>query len=147
MKVIAIASAGGHWIQLLRLKPAYEASELIFVSTEKNFAETVKGHRFYAVPDANRWNKMQVLKMAVQVFKIMRREKPDVVISTGAAPGLLGMIAGRTVGAKTIWIDSIANVERLSLSGKLASRIASRTYTQWPQLATKNIIYNGNVLG
>lgn len=146
MKVIAIASAGGHWIQLLRLKPAYEREELIFVSTEQSFAETVKEHRFYAVPDANRWNKLQVLKMAIQVFKIMRKEKPDVVISTGAAPGLLGMIAGRTVGAKTIWIDSIANVERLSLSGKLASRVASRTYTQWPQLATEKILYNGNVL-
>lgn len=146
MKVIAIASAGGHWIQLLRLKPAFESDELIFISTEHSFAETVKGHRFYTVPDANRWNKMQVLKMAVQVFKILRNEKPDVVISTGAAPGLLGMIAGKTIGAKTIWIDSIANVERLSLSGKLAARVASRTYTQWPQLATGKILYHGNVL-
>ena len=146
MKVIAIASAGGHWIQLLRLKPAYENSELIFVSTEQNFSETVKGFKFYAVPDANRWNKMQVLKMAVQVFKILLREKPDLVISTGAAPGLLGIIAGRTVGAKTVWIDSIANVERLSLSGKLAARVANRTYTQWPHLATEKILYNGNVL-
>ena len=89
---------------------------------------------------------MQVLKMAVQVFKILRREKPDVVISTGAAPGLLGIIAGRSVGAKTVWIDSIANVERLSLSGKLAARVANRTYTQWPHLATEKILYNGNVL-
>jgi UDP-N-acetylglucosamine:LPS N-acetylglucosamine transferase len=147
MKTIAIASAGGHWIQLLRLKPAFESEELIFVSTDPAFAETVKGHRFYDVPDANRWNKMQVLKMAVQVFRIMRREKPDVVISTGAAPGLLGMIAGRAVGAKTVWIDSIANVERLSLSGKLASHVASRTFTQWPHLATATVFYNGNVLG
>jgi hypothetical protein len=80
MKTIAIASAGGHWIQILRLMPAYESKELIFVSTDQNFAETVKGYPFYAVPDANRWNKMQVLKMAAQVFKIMRKEKPDVVI-------------------------------------------------------------------
>ena len=146
MKVVAIASAGGHWIQLLRLKPAYEAADLIYISTEKSFAETVKEHRFYTVPDANRWNKMLLLKMAVEVFKIIRREKPDVVISTGAAPGLLGIIAGKTIGAKTIWIDSIANVEQLSLSGKLASRVASRTYTQWPHLASGAILYNGNVL-
>ena len=145
-KVVAIASAGGHWIQLLRLKPAFDSSELVFISTEPSFAETVKGYRFYTVPDANRWNKMQVLKMAIQVFKIIRREKPDVVISTGAAPGLLGIIAGKTVGAKTIWIDSIANVEKLSLSGKLASRVASRTYTQWPHLANGAILFNGNVL-
>ena len=146
MKVVAIASAGGHWIQLLRLKPAYEQSELIFISTEQSFAETVQGYKYYTVPDANRWNKLQVLKMALQVYKIIRREKPDVVISTGAAPGLLGLLAGRTIGAKTIWIDSIANVERLSLSGKLATRVANRIYTQWPHLATGKVLYNGNVL-
>jgi hypothetical protein len=46
-----------------------------------------------------------------------------------------------------VWIDSIANVEQLSLSGKLAARVAGRTYTQWPHLATGAILYNGNVLG
>lgn len=143
---MAIASAGGHWIQLLRLKPAYQSDQLIFISTEQSFAETVKEHKFYTVPDANRWNKMLVLKMAIRVFKLIRSEKPDVVISTGAAPGLLGIIAGKIIGAKTIWVDSIANVEQLSLSGKLASRVASRTYTQWPHLATGAILYNGNVL-
>jgi UDP-N-acetylglucosamine:LPS N-acetylglucosamine transferase len=69
-----------------------------------------------------------------------------VIVTTGAAPGLFGIFIGKVLGVKTIWIDSIANVEKLSLSGKIASRMADRVYTQWEHLATPKIIYAGNIL-
>jgi hypothetical protein len=47
---------------------------------------------------------------------------------------------------KTVWIDSIANVEHISFSGKIASKFATKTYTQWKSLATSKILYAGNVL-
>jgi UDP-N-acetylglucosamine:LPS N-acetylglucosamine transferase len=75
------------------------------------------------------------------------RTRPDVVISTGAAPGLFGILFGRLVGARTIWIDSIANAEKLSLSGRIASRIAHIALTQWPHLAaTRRPSYRGSIL-
>jgi UDP-N-acetylglucosamine:LPS N-acetylglucosamine transferase len=146
MKIAAIASGGGHWIQLQRIIPAFNGQEIIYVSTHKSFAETVNGHEFYAVPDASRWNKMRLLLVAYKVFKIILSTRPDVIISTGAAPGVMGIVAGKLVGAKTIWLDSIANVEKLSLSGKLVLKIADRVYTQWPSLRTEKIKYAGNVL-
>lgn len=146
MKTLAIASAGGHWIQLLRLLPAFEAHELIFVSTHRSFADTVKGHQFYSVPDASRWNKLKLIEMAYRMFRIILATRPGIIVSTGAAPGLMGIIAGKVIGAKTIWIDSIANVDRISLSGRIALYFADRTYTQWPHLSTPKIIFNGNVL-
>ncbi|WP_353720810.1 glycosyltransferase [Dyadobacter sp. 676] len=146
MKVIAIASVGGHWVQLLRLRPAFEGSELIFVSTKPDFAKMVEGSKFYAVADASRWDKMKLIKSFFDVFSIIRKEKPDVVITTGAAPGLMGLISARILGKRTIWVDSIANVEELSMSGKIASKFASRTYTQWPQLATDKVLFAGNIL-
>jgi UDP-N-acetylglucosamine:LPS N-acetylglucosamine transferase len=64
------------------------------------------------------------------------KERPDVVATTGAAPGLVALIAGRfLVGAKTLWIDSIANCERLSSSGTSARRFADGWVTQWPDLS------------
>lgn len=147
MKTIAIASAGGHWIQLLRLMPALtEDTELIFVSTKASFAETVKGHRFYSVPDASRWNKLKLVYMAFKVGNVVLRHRPQLVITTGAAPGIMAIVAGRMAGARTVWIDSIANVERLSLSGRLASLFAHQVYTQWPHLTTEKIMFKGNVL-
>ncbi|MBC5773720.1 oligosaccharide biosynthesis protein Alg14 [Pontibacter sp. KCTC 32443] len=146
LKVMAIASAGGHWIQLLRLMPAFENCSIIFISTNSSFSDTVKGYDFHAVTDANRWNKLRLIKMVYEVYKLVNNIRPNVIISTGAAPGLAGMVIGRFLGAKTIWIDSIANVEKLSLSGSIASVVANRVYTQWPDLRTGKIIFNGNVL-
>jgi len=145
-KVLAIASVGGHWVQLLRLKPAFDQNELIFISTKETFSEMVPGHKYYAISDSNRNNKLGLLKSLLQIGKIVKKEKPDFVVTTGAAPGLLGIIAGKIFGAKTIWIDSIANANKLSLSGKIASRLANRVYTQWPQLTEDKIKYSGNVL-
>ncbi|EOR94084.1 hypothetical protein ADIARSV_2697 [Arcticibacter svalbardensis MN12-7] len=146
MKVLAIASIGGHWVQLLRLKPAFKDSELVFMSTKQSFADTVKGFEFHCIPDSNRWNKFDLIKTFVSVYRKIKVIKPDVIITTGAAPGLMGVIIGRLMGCKTIWVDSIANVQKLSLSGRIAIRFANKIYTQWPDLASGKIIYNGKVI-
>lgn len=146
MKVIAIASVGGHWIQLLRLKKAFVGCELEFISTKQSFATMVPDHTFHAITDANRKNIVGLIKAFREVYAIISKVRPQVVITTGAAPGLMGLMAGKFIGAKTIWVDSIANVETLSMSGKIASIFADRTYTQWPDLATSKLIYAGNIL-
>jgi UDP-N-acetylglucosamine:LPS N-acetylglucosamine transferase len=146
MKILAIASAGGHWIQLLRLKPAFEGHDLSFASTKKSFADTVKGYKFYSIPDASRWNKLKLVYSLFCVLKLIFVLRPNIVITTGAAPGLMGIIAGKLIGAKTVWVDSIANVENLSMSGKIAASIADKSYTQWPELSNSKITFSGSVL-
>jgi UDP-N-acetylglucosamine:LPS N-acetylglucosamine transferase len=146
-KILAIASIGGHWIQLLRLMPAFKDQEVTFISTMASFAGTVSGHKFYTVPDANRSNKFDLFKCALAVsWIVFFKIRPNVIITTGAAPGLIGLVAGKVIGAKTIWIDSIANVDKLSMSGSIALKIADRVYTQWEHLATSKVTYSGNVL-
>ncbi|WP_191906916.1 glycosyltransferase family protein [Adhaeribacter soli] len=146
MKVLAIASIGGHWIQLLRLKPAFNNVNLEFVSTNECCAAMVPEHTFYAVPDSNRSNKIDVLKSFWNISKLLVKTRPDAIITTGAAPGLMGIIAGKMLGIKTIWIDSIANIDELSMSGKIAMKFADRVYTQWPHLANTKVLYSGSVL-
>ncbi len=146
MKIIAIASVGGHWVQLLRLLPVFDGMELIFVSTQDSLASTVFGHKFYCIPDGNRWDKLRLIRIFYKVFRIVFIERPDVIISTGAAPGLMGLAAGKILGIKTIWIESIACAEKLSLSGRIAAKFVDRIYTQWPHLANGRVIYAGNIL-
>jgi len=118
----------------------------MYVSTRPEFASTVEENRFDTIPDFNRSNMHNIFLAIMKLYKIIRREKPDFVITTGAAPGLLALIIANALGAKTIWLDSVANVEKLSMSGRIASRFCSRVYTQWPDLAKGKIIYAGNVL-
>jgi UDP-N-acetylglucosamine:LPS N-acetylglucosamine transferase len=107
----------------------------------------VEPHRFRVVRDANRWNKLGLLKMLMQMIWVMLRERPDVVVTTGAAPGYVAMRLGRLIGARAVWIDSIANAEELSLSGRMASKHADLCLTQWAHLAEPGIVeYEGAVL-
>ncbi len=137
-KVLAVASGGGHWVQLRRIAPAFEGADVLFVTVEPSYREQVPGSRFETVPDATRWSRWGLIKLAISLLRILLRERPDVVISTGAAPGYLAIRIGRWLGARTMWIDSIANAEELSLSGRKILPHADRCLTQWPHLANKN---------
>ena len=146
-KFLAVASGGGHWVQLLRCRAAFEDCDVAFVTVNPAYRSDVPGERFYVVPDATRWDKLGLVKMAARLVWIVLRERPDVVISTGAAPGYFAIRLAKAVGARAIWIDSIANVERLSMAGERVGRHADLWLTQWEHLAGENgPRYEGAVL-
>lgn len=147
-KILAVASIGGHWVQLLRIMKGLEATdEIVFMSTHDKCSTMVEGHRFYKLKDFSRWNFYKMFPVFLEAINIIRKEKPFVVISTGAAPGLIVLLAATCCGRKTIWIDSVANVNHLSLCGRIASHFVTRIYTQWEELAGKKVLFSGNVLG
>jgi UDP-N-acetylglucosamine:LPS N-acetylglucosamine transferase len=135
VKVLAVSSGGGHWVQLLRLRPALEGCQVAFATTRPSYRCDVDGARFHAVPDSNNCQKVRLVMTALSLLWVLIRERPDVVISTGAAPGYFGIFFGRLMGARTIWLDSVANAEVLSLAGRKAGRLADLWLTQWPHLA------------
>lgn len=144
---MAVASSGGHWTQLMRVLPAFTSYEVVFVTVLKSYRSQVPKNRFYLINDANRWNKLRLVQVALKLVWILGKERPDVVVSTGAAPGYFALRLGRLFGAKTIWIDSITNIERLSMSGSLVGRHADLWLTQWPHLAkSEGPHYGGAVL-
>lgn len=135
-KVLAIASGGGHWVQLRRLAPAFEGLNVAFASVYPDYQHDVPEHRFYTFPDASRFAKAKIPGLVIRLFSILLKERPQVVITTGSFPGLLTLAMAKTVfRAKTIWIDSIANCEELSTSGSKAGRFADIWLTQWEHLA------------
>lgn len=146
-KVLAIASGGGHWVQLLRLRPAFEGCDVVFATAKEGYRSDAGDSAFRVITDANRSNKIGLLKSAWSIFKLIRSERPDVIVSTGAAPGFFALKIGRMAGIRTIWVDSIANAEELSMSGAKAGSSADLWLTQWPHLAREGgPTYMGNVL-
>jgi UDP-N-acetylglucosamine:LPS N-acetylglucosamine transferase len=115
---------------------AMDGHEIVYVTTLDSYREEVGDTaRFYSVRDANRWNKLGLLRMAVQLSVIVLREQPDIVISTGAAAGYFCIRLARLLGARTIWVDSLANADCLSMCGQRIGRHADLWLTQWPHLA------------
>lgn len=135
-RILAVSSGGGHWVQLLRLMPAFEDCDIAFVTVNKAYRAQMPEHRFYSVNDATRWNKLGLARVGMRLAWIILKEWPDVIVSTGAAPGFLAIRFGKLLGVRTIWLDSIANVERLSLSGEKVGKYADLWLTQWPHLAS-----------
>jgi UDP-N-acetylglucosamine:LPS N-acetylglucosamine transferase len=134
-------------VQLLRLAPAFVMCDVAFVTVNGSYRSQVPGHRFYCINDATRWNKMGLIGVAIKLASIIWKERPDLIISTGAAPGYIAVRLGRLRGARTIWLDSVANIECLSLSGQKVGPFADLWLTQWPHLAApKGPYYVGSVL-
>jgi len=137
-RILAIASGGGHWVELQRIKAAFDGLNVAYASVYPDYAADVPGHRFYSFRDVSRRDRFGFFVLAFQVLRILILERPQVVVTTGSLPCCITLIFAKYLfGAKTMWIDSIANVQHLSTSGKLAGRFVDVWLTQWPQLAAK----------
>ncbi|MDB6093017.1 MAG: Oligosaccharide biosynthesis protein Alg14 like protein [Verrucomicrobia bacterium] len=146
-KVIAVSSGGGHWVQLLRLRPAFVDSDVTFVTVNPGNRRDVGDAKFRLIPDSNRWNKLALVRSMLGAFWILLMVRPDVVITTGAAPGYFMVRLAKVFGARTVWLDSVANAETLSMSGEKAGRHVDLWLTQWSHLAKENgPVYRGSVL-
>ena len=147
-KVCFAASGGGHLRQLLQLGPLREEFPSYYFLTEKtSLGESLTAeHRTLFVPHfAFGQRKTEGLwpfiKSGVANFFSSTRhffkERPDIVISTGAGAAFFTIVWGWVFRRKIIYIESIARVTEVSLFGKLAARFAGLTLVQWPSMADK----------
>ncbi len=147
-RIFAVSSKGGHWVQLMRIVPAFgDRYDLMYCSTKADYANVVGTDNFVAIKDYTRHTAWRIFPVFTTAFKALRRFRPDVILTTGSGPAIAVILAGRLLGIKSIWIDSMANAQHMSLSGRIARRIASRVYTQWPHLATGRVRHAGNIFG
>jgi UDP-N-acetylglucosamine:LPS N-acetylglucosamine transferase len=146
-KILAVASSGGHWAQLLRLRPAFAGHRVVFATTQADSRTDLPDCTVHILPDANRHSKLRVLLLLLATLWLVLRERPDIVISTGAAPGYFAIRFGHYLGARTLWLESIANAEEYSLSTVMVRPYADMLLTQWPHLAQADgPFYRGSVL-
>ena len=146
-RVMAISSGGGHWVELVRLKRAFEGCETHYVTVDRAYGEDIPGERLHVVRDATRWSKVQLVLLAMEIAWLLMRVRPKAIVSTGAAPGYIAIKLGKLLRIRCVWIDSIANAEELSMCGRLAGSTADLWLTQWPHLAKDGgPAYRGAVL-
>ena len=136
-RVLAVASGGGHWQQLMLLREALEGRDVLWLTTLDGLPEVFGATPARIVPDCNRDRPWQAARSAAAIARAAIAHRPDAVISTGALPGVIALGIGRAMRARTIWVDSVANAEEMSMSGRLAKRVADVWLTQWPEVAEK----------
>jgi UDP-N-acetylglucosamine:LPS N-acetylglucosamine transferase len=141
-RVLAVSSGGGHWQQLRLLTVVLEDAEVIYACSADVGEPTV-----LRLPDCNLRTPARLVQGVLAAWRLVRQVRPDIVVSTGAAPGALTLIVAKLHGCRTIWIDSIANAERMSLSGRLTRRFSDLWMTQWQTVSERTgAVYVGAVL-
>lgn len=152
LKICVGASAGGHTnelLALLRASGGWPAGPAVYVTTLAMLAEKFAGRgRVYVIGECDRRRPLKAVGVFLRALRCVAKEKPDVVITTGSLPLAIMCLLARLFGARIAWIDSIANTEDLSLSGRLVRRFADVCLSQWPRVAAKysNVEYVGELL-
>jgi len=145
--VLMVASAGGHWQQLMLLREAFDGRDVHYATTLRGLALQSGATPAHLIPDCNRNAPIATLLATFHIALLLVRLRPRMIVTTGALPGLIAIAVGRRLGARTVWIDSIANAEEMSLAGMKARTHADLWLSQWPQVARDTgADYAGSVL-
>ena len=149
-KICFAASSGGHYEQLMRLKPLSQEYQS-FILTEKTIYNSVeKNEKVYYLPQVNRREKLWIFKMiwiCLKSIRIYFKEKPDFIICTGALAMIPMCIICKLCKGKLIYLESFAKVTSPTLSGKLLYKYADQFYVQWESMLKiyPNAIYLGGI--
>ena len=147
-KILLVSSQGGHWIQLKRLINGFKGHNINYLSVTdlKRSFNNNNGEKYYSVVDATRNHKLKLIIQFFQIGNIVFKIQPNIIVTTGSSVGFMSLIWGKLFGAKTVWIDSIANYEKLSMSGKLSKPFATHHLTQWKHLEKGKTKYIDSVI-
>lgn len=132
MKICVVSSCGGHLTEVRALKPAYEAYQHFYVLNDLVSLPSDMEQRTYFIKHSERdW--LFVFNLW-EAWKILRKEKPDLILSTGAGPAVPFAIVGKVLSVPNIFIETFTRVSRPSLSGRIMYRLADRFFYQWRAL-------------
>lgn len=149
-KICFISSSGGHFEQLMMLKPLMKKYKSFIVTEKTNYSVSDSECNIYYLKQLNRKENTFIFNMFVNTIKTIRiliTEKPDCIISTGALATIPMCLFGKIFGKKIIFIESFAKVNSQTLTGKLVYRWADQFYVQWEEMKKfyPNAIYKGGI--
>jgi beta-1,4-N-acetylglucosaminyltransferase len=148
--LLIVCSSGGHLLQMHSLREAWEPFARVWVTFDKSDARSLlRDERVvhaYGPTNRNVPNLLRNLRLAL---RILRRERPSVILTTGAGVAVPFAWVGRLLGIPTVYVESVTRIEGLSLSARMIAPVASSVYAQWPELADASagrIQFAGNLL-
>lgn len=147
MKIALVCSYGGHLTEILYLMEAFQDHDTFFI-TYDNFRTRNLNYKKYLIKNIET-NPLKMLKSFFQIFRILLKEKPDIIISTGSEIAIPAFIIGKILRIKTVFIESWCRVKTRSGTGKIVYPLSDEFLVQWPELLKlygKKARYEGAVI-
>ncbi len=136
-KICFAASSGGHFEQLMMLKPLMEKYDSFIVTEKTKYSSKIEDKKMYLLKQVNRKEKAFLLKLLANAFKslyIYIRERPDVVITTGVLSMIPISLLAKFFRKKLIYIESFAKITSPTETGKFLYKYADKFYVQWESM-------------
>jgi beta-1,4-N-acetylglucosaminyltransferase len=134
--VLLVCSSGGHLTQLYNLRPWWERFRRVWVTFDKEDARSIlRDETIVAAHHPTTRNIPNLLRNSVLAWRVLRRHRPDVIVSTGAGVALPFFVLGRILGAKTIYIEVFDRIDAPSLTARLCYPLSSLFALQWEEQA------------
>lgn len=150
MKIVFAASSGGHYEQLLMLKPLMEKYDSVLVTEKTDYSAGDIGIKTYYMHQINRKELLFLPKLIANSWRslvLIIKERPKVMITTGVLAVISLALLMKLFGGKLIYIESFAKVCSKNLTGNLLYRFADQFYVQWEEMLKlyPKAIYKGGI--
>lgn len=129
-----VGSSGGHLAQLLALRPFWARYDRFWVTFRTPDAESqLRGERVYWCHHPTNRNLPNLLRNSVVAIRVLSRERPDLLVSTGAGAALPYFWLAPAGRARTVFIEVIDRIDSATLTGRLVAPLATEILVQWPE--------------
>jgi UDP-N-acetylglucosamine:LPS N-acetylglucosamine transferase len=136
--LLLVCSSGGHLLQLVELRPAWESFPRVWVAFDKSDTRSLlAGERVIHAHGPTNRNIPNLLRNLRVAWRVIRTERPAAIVTTGAGLAVPFAWVGRLHGVPTAYVESFTRIDRLSLTARLIAPVAGRVYVQWPELARR----------
>jgi UDP-N-acetylglucosamine--N-acetylmuramyl-(pentapeptide) pyrophosphoryl-undecaprenol N-acetylglucosamine transferase len=152
MKICLAANSGGHLNQLLQLKPLYNKHDHFFITDKNSFSEELAAteniyfvEKFVIKEVFQKYQFLRPVKNIFQSFLAIIRERPDVIITSGAGVALGALLICKMMFIRTIFIESIARTHEPSTFGRVIGKRSDLVLVQWKPLLEyyRNAVHAG----
>ena len=135
LKVCLVSSSGGHLTHMYMLKPFWQDKERFWVTFDKEDARSLlKGEKMYPCYYPSNRSLKALMINTVRAFKVLKKERPDLIISCGAAVAVPFFYVGKLFGAKLIYIEVFDRIDSSTLTGRLVYPITDRFIVEWEEM-------------
>lgn len=143
-KVCIPTSSGGHLTHMRILVPVFDkAADRFWVTFDKEDANTaLAGERVYHCYFPTNRNVRNTVRNTLLAIKVLHRERPDIIVSSGAAIAVPFFLVGKIMGARTVYVEVFDRVDAPTLTGRLVRRFTDLFVVQWPEMER---VYPGSV--
>lgn len=134
MKVCLVGSSGGHLTHLYMLKPFWKDKNRFWVTFDKEDARSkLKNEKMYSCYYPTNRSIKALIKNTILAIKVLKKEKPDLIISSGAAVTVPFFYIGKLMGAKLIYIEVFDRYDKPTMTGKMVYPIVDKFIVQWEE--------------